>query len=117
MRLVEGVRAQVAAVQRVLAAIGAGEFDIAVVLCFLDGDGLPLLRRLAIDEIAITDPRGAAKRTAPPGRPDRPTRCNASTLRSRRRCGPGELAAGRPCRRARSIYGAKGSSGLGARGV
>jgi hypothetical protein len=88
MRLVEGVRAQVAAVQRVLAAIGAGEFDIAVVLCFLDGDGLPLLRRLAIDEIAITDPRGAAKRTAPPGRPDRPTRCNASTLRSRRRCPP-----------------------------
>jgi hypothetical protein len=65
--LVDGLRGQVAAVRRVLAAAGAAELDVTAVLCFVDVDGLPLVSRLAIDEIAIEGPRRAARRAARPG--------------------------------------------------
>jgi hypothetical protein len=66
-RLVEDIRAQAAAVRNALAAAGAGEVDVAAVLCFVELDGLPLLARLAIGEVAIEGPRGTAKRAARTG--------------------------------------------------
>ena len=66
-RLVEGMEAQVELVRTVLVDEGFGDVGVCGALCMADPDGLPLLRKLSVREIAINGPRHVAKLASRPG--------------------------------------------------
>jgi hypothetical protein len=66
-RLVEGLESQVELVRMVLVDEGFGDVWVCGALCMADPEGLPLLRKLSVREIAIDGPRHVAKLAARPG--------------------------------------------------
>lgn len=59
--LVEGLDEQVAAVARALAPIDP-RAAVSGVVCFLDGESLPVLRTLTLRGVPLLDPRGLVRR-------------------------------------------------------
>jgi len=66
-RLVEGLESQVELVRMVLVDEGFGDVLVCGALCMAHLEGLPLLRKLSVREIAINAPRHVARLAARPG--------------------------------------------------
>jgi hypothetical protein len=66
-KLVEGVNRQVEAVRTVLAARGYGEVDVVGGICWVESDGLPLVRRMELHGVRIDGARRLSKWAARPG--------------------------------------------------
>ncbi len=65
-KYVEGVEQQIALVRQVVAAMDRA-IVVAGCLCIVDVDGLPLLTRIKIRDVAVVGARGAARLAARPG--------------------------------------------------
>jgi hypothetical protein len=77
--LVESVEGQVEAVRQVLLGQGLVDVPVAGALCMADVEGLPLIKRLKLRDVAIDGPRRIAKLAARPGPLD-PASIEALTL-------------------------------------
>ena len=66
-KLVEGVNRQVEAVRGLLEARGFGQVDVVGGICWVESDGLPLIRRMELHGVRIDGGRRLAKWAARPG--------------------------------------------------
>ena len=66
-KLVEGVNRQVEAVRAVLSARGFGDVAVVGGICWVESDGLPLIRRMELNGVRIDGARRLAKWAARTG--------------------------------------------------
>jgi hypothetical protein len=62
-KFVDGVEQQIARVRQAVDELA----DVAGCICIVDGDGLPLLRRIKVRDVAVVGARDAARLAARPG--------------------------------------------------
>ena len=66
-RLIEGVSRQVDAIRSLLLEAGYGGVDVGGAICWVESDGLPLIRRMELQGVRIDGARRLSKFASRPG--------------------------------------------------